>query len=321
MAAQVRLGTRVRRTPLADSPWLSETAGGEVRLKLECWQRTRSFKIRGALNAAHRLVAGPPRERAEGQGNGRAAAKTVVTASAGNHGLALATAARDAGLACVVFTPSGAPRAKIEAIRRAGAELRREARDYDEAERMALAWGAAHGVPFISPYNHPDVIAGAGTVGLEIVEEWPDVDLVVVPLGGGGLASGIALALAGSSHARVVGVEIEASQAFTTALAQGGITPIVPGPTLADGLGGNLEPGSITFEMVRDLLDSVVVVSEDQLRAAMRGLLTEERLVVEGAGAVAAAAVLGGAVRTAGQRVAVVVSGANVDIPRLMSVV
>ena len=163
----------------------------------------------------------------------------------------MAFAAEALGIALVVFTPKTAPRAKTDAIRRHGATLHL-APDYDAAEQQARGFAVEHGAAFISPYNHPDVIAGAGTIGLEIVEQCPDVGTVVLPLGGGGLASGTGLALrAAAPRARLVGVEAEASTPFTTSLARGAITTIDAGPTLADGLAGNLEPGSMTFPLVQ----------------------------------------------------------------------
>ena len=204
--ARRRLGTRLPRTPLLPSSWLSSVAGGDVFLKIESLNLTNSFKIRGALNAALRLSEALTRDT------------TVVAASAGNHGRALALAAEELGVTCVIFTPASAPEAKQNAIRRHGAELH-VCDDYDAAELQAKAFADANGAVYISPYNNADVIAGAGTIGLEIVEAMPSVDVVVVPLGGGGLASGIGLALkAAAPQAAIVGVEVEASSPFTLSL-------------------------------------------------------------------------------------------------------
>lgn len=305
IAARGRLRPRLAPTPLLDTAWLSEMTGGRALLKLESVNVTRSFKIRGALNALTRLG-----ERAEVAGP----APVIVTASAGNHGRAMAQAARWLGLPLHVFTPSTAPRAKTAAIRRLGATLHDEAPTYDEAERLARSFAAAHDAVFISPYNHPDVIAGAGTIGLELVEACPDLGTVVIPLGGGGLASGVAVALrTAAPRARVVAIETEASTPFTTALAHGRITPITVGPTLADGLAGNLEDGAMTFELVRDLVDEVATVSEADLVAAMGALAVEEQLVVEGSAAVGVAAVMAGLIRPAPGPLAVLVTGANID--------
>jgi threonine dehydratase len=307
--AHSRIGRYVDRTPLIRSAWLSARAGAEVWLKLETFQRTASFKIRGALNAALRLAE-------------RGGSASLVTASAGNHGRALAEAARLAGMPCLVFTPRSAPRAKTQAIREAGAMLDDSAADYDAAERAARLHAARTGDIYISPYNHADVIAGAGTIGLELVEDLPGVDAAVVPIGGGGLAAGTALALRAlvpSCH--VVGVEAAANPAFREARARGGITPIDVGDSLADGLLGNLEPGSITFELVERHVAGLATVDEDAIASAVRGLVRHEHLVAEGAGAVAVAAVAAGRIGTLrGRRVAVVVSGANIDMSRLLAV-
>ena len=304
--ARRRLGERLPRTPLLPSSWLSSIADGTVFLKIESVNLTNSFKIRGAMNAALRLSEGIDTQT-----------PTVVTASAGNHGRALALATEELGLACVVFTPKNAPQAKQNAIRRHGAILHSGCEDYDAAEKQAREFAEAEGGVYISPYNHPDVIAGAGTIGLEIVEALTDLDVVVIPLGGGGLASGMGLAIkAAAPKVTIVGVEVEASSPFTLSLEAGRITEITPRPSLADGLVGNLEPGSMTFALVKQVVDYVVTVSEEELARAMKGLATEERLIVEGAGAAAVAAIMAGKASAPGQRVAAMVTGGNVDLPK-----
>jgi threonine dehydratase len=305
-AAAARLAPHLGPTPLVASPWLSRLTGAEVRLKLESLQVTRSFKVRGALNALSRLAAREPRPM-------------VVTASAGNHGRAVAWAAERLGLAAVVFTPRAAPQAKLGPIRAHGADLRPVAEDYEGAERLAMQWAAESGAVFVSPYSHEDVIAGGGTVALEIVEAWPEVDEVVVAIGGGGLISGIACFVkTGRRSVTVIGVEAEASSAFSAARRAGRIVTIEPRPTLADGLGGNVEPETLTWPYIRDLVDDVVTVSEGQLAAGLRGLVSQEHLIAEGAGVAAVAAVAGR--RAHGRKIAVVVSGANIDTPTLVQV-
>ena len=309
--ARRRLGERLPKTPLLPSPWLSSIADGNVFLKIESVNLTSSFKIRGALNAALRLSEGIDTP-----------APTVVTASAGNHGRAMALAAEELGLTCVVFTPINAPEAKKNAIRRHGAVLHADCADYDVAEQQAREFAEHEGGLYISPYNNADVIAGAGTIGLEIVEAMPDVDVVVIPLGGGGLASGMGLAIkAASPQATIVGVEVEASTPFTLGLEAGRIVEITPRASLADGLVGNLEPGAMTFELVRKVVDRVVTVSEDDLARAMKGLATEERLIVEGAGAAAVASIIAGKASAAGGRVVAMVTGGNVDLPEWLSAI
>ena len=292
---------RVCRSPMLKSAWLSAHAKADVWLKLESVQPDGSFKIRGALNALMVLRAGHPD------------VTTVVTASAGNHGAAMAIAARDLGLRLRVHLPVTAPEAKRQALLAHGAELV-EAPDYDAAETAARADADAGGAPYISPYNHPDVIAGAGTVALEMLEDEPSLSAIIVPLGGGGLLAGAALVARGHTRpVRVVGAEAEASPVFTTALAAGAITPVAVSATLADGLAGNLEPGSRTFDLVRDLVDAVALVAESSIETAMRNLIYRERLVAEGAGATAVAALLRGGLDLGGGPIGVMVTGRNVD--------
>jgi threonine dehydratase len=293
------------RTPLRPSAWLSSRVAANVSLKLETLQPTGSYKVRGALNAVLRLV-----ESGSDPG-------TLVTASAGNHGRALAHAAAGAGLPLTVYVPETAPRVKLEPLDRAGAQVIR-CRDYDDAERRARIHGRSARCTFVSPYAHPDVIAGAGTIALEVLAEDPTVDFIVASVGGGGLISGVAVGAAG--HADVWGVEVAASCPFTRSLAAGRIVSIDVLPTLADGLAGNLDPDTITFDLVRELVKGIVTVSEEDLRDAMRGLVAEEALAVEGAAAAAVAGVLSGRIAVKGRHVAIVISGANIDPDTLRSV-
>jgi len=287
----------VLRTPLRPSPWLSSIAGAPVAIKLETLQETFSYKFRGAMNAVLRLMecAAPP--------------SALVTASAGNHGRALATAAARVGLPLTVYLPAGAPRVKVDAILAAGAVVE-PCRDYDEAERRAKEHDRAAAM-YVSPYSHPYVIEGAGTVALEILEQDPQVEVIVCSVGGGGLASGTAIAAAG--RAETWGVETEASCPFTRSLAAGHIVTIEVQPSLADGLVGNLDPATITFDLVRRHVAGIVTVSEEAAARAVGQLVAEERLIAEGAAAVAVAALTSGRVPIAGRRTAVVRTGANID--------
>ncbi len=310
--ARQRLAPHIRRTPLVESAWLSEAAGADVRLKLESLQVTGSFKARGTFNLALALLERlPAGERAP----------VLVTASAGNAGRAFAYAAERLGLRTVVFTPRSAPRTKLDAIRRHGAELHDEADTYEDAERLAKEYAARHDLAYTSPYSHPDLIAGFGTSALEIFEDFPEVDVLVVPVGGAGLISGTAIA----AHARtpkveVVGVEAEASHPFATSVRAGRITEVDVRPTIADGLAGNMDPETITFDLVRRYVDGLVQVSEDELMAGIRGLIAHEHLVAEGAGIAGVAATLAGRIDPKGRHVAIVVSGANIDLDRLRAV-
>jgi threonine dehydratase len=293
-------------TPLRISEWLT-TAEANVFFKLEAIQPTCSYKIRGAFNAVQKIAdAGSIDQR-------------LVTASAGNHGRALAYSCSVFALPLTVFIAEDAPRAKVDAIRRNGAELRPCA-TYDEAERQAKAFAAAGGGTYISPYSHPDVIAGAGTIGLELVAQQPDLNAVIVPIGGGGLISGIGIAIkALSPSTRVIGVEVAASCPFTRSLAAGRLVTVDVGPSLADGLTGNLDPDTITLDIVRDVVDEIVLVDEPLLRRALAGVVTHEHVVIEGAAATGPAAILGGQIPVEGN-VAVILTGANIDADRLSDV-
>jgi threonine dehydratase len=307
LRARQRISPYVRRTPLVRSTWLSEASGADVRLKIESLQVANSFKSRGAFNAVLARL-----ERDEGR------PRQLVTASAGNHGRALAEAAHTFDLPLVVFTPSAAPAAKLDAIRRHGADLRAVGRDYDDAERMAKAFARETGAEFISPYSDRDVIDGAATVALELFEDAPDLDTLVVPIGGGGLISGVGrIAKAIDARVEVVGVELDVSCAFQTSLRAGRLVEIVAGESLADGLGGNADPETITFDLIQRFVDRIVTVSEDDLAAAVAGLVEHEHLIAEGAGAAATAAVASKRVDVTGRHVAAILSGSNIDRARL----
>ena len=308
--ARRRIAPHVRRTSLIPSEWLSDALGTTVSLKLESLQVSHSFKARGAFNA---VIA---RREREGAG-----LRQLVTASAGNHGRALAAAAKRFGLPLVVFTPADAPKAKLDPIRHHGATLRAEARDYDDAEQMAKKFADSTGAAFISPYNDADVIAGAATIALELFEDAPDIATIVVPIGGGGLISGVAAtAKAISPSCRVIGVEVAASCAFQTSVRAGHLVEIVPQPTLADGLGGNPDPDTVTFGMIQRFVDEIVTVDEDELARSIVALLEHEHLIAEGAAAVGPAALAYKSVAV-GRRghVAVIVSGGNIDRGRMAS--
>ena len=310
LRARRRIAPYVRPTPLVHSTWLSELAGARVWLKLESLQLSSSFKSRGAFNA---VIARLERGTVPG--------RPLVTASAGNHGRALAAAAELFRVPLVVFTPADAPQTKLAAIRRHRAELRAEGRDYDHAERLARTFAEEHGAEFVSPYNDADVIAGAGTIAFEIFEDVPTVDTLVVPIGGGGLISGVAAAARAIAPAhRCVGVEVEASHPFLTGTRAGRLVPITPGPTLADGLAGNPEPDTITFGLIQQSVHEIVTVSEEDLEAAVAGLVEHEHVITEGAGATATAAIVGQRLALDGRSVAVIVSGGNIDIARLAAV-
>lgn len=311
-AARRRLQNRLQPTPLRQSAWLSGHTNASVFLKLEALNLTGSFKIRGAFNSVLALMESDPDNQLP----------LVVAASAGNHGRAIALVAEQLGLRAAVFTPRDAPETKKAGIRQHGAQLFDDNDDYNIAETRAHEFAAAKGGVYISPYNHRDVIAGAGTVGLEILEALPKCDIVIAPLGGGGLASGIGLALkAVAPHIEFIGVEVEASSPFTQGLKAGHIVEIDPKTSLADGLTGNLEEGAITFPLVSQFIDRVVLVGEADLAEAMRGLGEDEHVIVEGAGATAAAALASRKINVQGKTVVVLVTGGNVDLAKWIKAV
>jgi threonine dehydratase len=308
LVARRRIVPYIRRTPLVSAGWLSEATGAVVALKLESLQVQHSFKSRGAFNAVMALGERGPR-----------AGRQLVTASAGNHGRSLALAAQTFDLPLVVFTPVDAPRTKLDAIRGLGATLRAEGQDYDEAERMAKTYAETTGALFVSPYNDLDVIAGASTIALEMFEDAPAIDTVVVPIGGGGLISGVAAVVkAIRPDCRIVGVEAAASCAFQRSVRAGRIVEIVPGPTLADGLAGNPDADTVTFDLIQRFVDEIVTVTEAEIASAIVALAESEHLVVEGAGAVGVAALMAGRIAAGGRRhVGVLVTGGNIDLAKL----
>jgi threonine dehydratase len=295
-AAAERIGKYVVRTPIERSIGLSELCGTDVWLKYECFQSTGSFKLRGALNALSR----------------RPDVKNVVTASAGNHGLGVARAAALLGVAATVVVPETASQAKVIALQHSGAELIQHGQAYDAAEAEGLRLSRERGVPFISAYNDPDVVAGGGTVALEIFEVLPNARTLLVPVGGGGLISGIGIAAHGlHSETLVYGLQPEASPSLHTALARGAVVPVDVRPSLADGLAGNVARDTITLDIIRQHVREILLVSEQEIAEAMHWLLVNERVVVEGAAAVGVAALLHQCVRPEGP-VVVVLTGRNV---------
>ena len=298
-AAREAIGGRLHRTPTFTSATLSRRTGASVFLKAELFQRTGSFKPRGVLT---NLAALSPQERARG----------VVGISAGNHAQALAYGAALEAIDCVVVMWRGASTQKIAATREYGADVDLRASSPTEAFERLEEVVAASGRTLVHPFDAPLTIAGQGTVGLEIVEDVDGVDVVVVPVGGGGLVSGVATAVkALRPAARVVGVEPELSTAMASALAAGQPVPVVP-QSLADGLSAPFA-GENTLAICRALVDELVLVSEDELAAAFRFLYERAKLACEPAGAAATAALLAGKVPLeAGERVALVVSGGNV---------
>ncbi len=287
-------------TPMESSRYLSEMVGVPVHLKCENLQRTGSYKIRGAYNRLSRLSA---EERARG----------VVAASAGNHAQGVAFAARALGVAATIFMPIGVALPKLSATRDYGARVELVGHTVDETLTAAAEFAERTGAVLIPPFDHLDVIAGQGTLGLEILDALDDVDTIVVPVGGGGLIAGVAAAVAQAARGRVhvIGVQAENAAAFPPSLAAHEVTTVPTTPTIADGI-AVATPGRITFEVVSELVDEVVTVSDDETASALLVLLERAKLVVEPAGAVGVAALLTGRIRPTGRTV-VILSGGNID--------
>jgi len=303
LAARELLAGIARRTPVEGSRPLSQAVGGPVHLKCENLQRAGSFKIRGAYTRMSRLS---PAERSAG----------VVAASAGNHAQGVALAASMLGIAATVFMPHGAPIPKVLATRGYGAEVRFAGLTLDEALVEARAFEAQTGAILIHPFDHPDIVAGQGTCGLEILDQVPDVATIVVCTGGGGLLAGIALAVKSTRpQVRVVGVQAERAAAYPASLAAGHPVQLTEMATMADGIAVGL-PGQIPFDLVREYVDEIRTVSEESLSRALLLCLERAKLVVEPAGAAAVAAILDDPSSFAPPVVAVL-SGGNID-PLLM---
>jgi threonine dehydratase len=308
LAARRVVQPHIWRTPLLPSAALSRRSGGDVYLKLECWQQTGSFKVRGALN---KLAALSPEEWRRG----------VVTASAGNHGLGVAYASQVLGLpAAVIFVPENAAMAKVNHLASFECQVRRAGADYDAAHALAEAYAREQGAVYVSAYDDPLIIAGQGTVGLEVMEDLPDAGLLVVPVGGGGLIAGIALAAKAVNPAvRIVGVQPDASPAAYLSLRDGHPYETYPAaPTICDGLAGGF--GRVPFQVAAGWIDEVVVVPEADIRRAVGWLLAQEQLLVEGSGAIAIAPLLNGQLNAAGQKVAAVLTGRNLDAALLRDI-
>ncbi len=297
------IAAHVQRTPLVTSHTLGERIGAEAYLKLENLQRTGSFKVRGAVNAMARLT---PAARDGG----------VVTMSAGNAAQAIAYAGRVHGVRVTVVMPETAPKTKIAATRGYGAEIRFAA---EMTQLLPMVQELqTQGLHFLHPFDDDDVIAGHASLGLEILEDVPDVDLVVVPVGGGGLISGVALGIKATRPAvRIVGVQPEGAQAVRKALDAGHSVRLDRVSTVADGLAAPFA-GERNLEIIRRDVDDVVVITDDVILDGLRFLVTRARIVAEPAGAAAVAALLGGAVKAKpGERVVAIVSGGNIDADRL----
>lgn len=303
-AAHARVAPRIHRTPLLSATRLGARAGVTLFHKCESLQKTGSFKVRGALNNVSQLDAA-------------ARKRGVVTVSAGNHAQALAWAARDAGVRCTVVMPTTASRMKVDASRGYGAEVVLHGASGIEAFAHAHALAKERDLTFVHPFDEPAVIAGQGTVGLEILEQLESVDDVIVPIGGGGLIAGVATAIKESRpQVRVYGVEPTGAAVMRQSLDAGHPVRLESMKTIADGLAAPMA-GDVTYPIVKHYVDEVVLVSDEEIMEAMREILFSAKLLAEGGGAAATAAILSGKLKLEGRRVVAVLSGANVDASRI----
>ena len=306
--ADARIGNLKRETPLDHSLVLSEIHGCICHVKLENLQHTGSFKVRGALNKLIALQA-------------RGAASTVVTASTGNHGAAVAYAARATGMEAVVFLPKDAPPTKVEAVRRLGATIERFGDDPVEAEVRARQYAEAKRLPYVSPYNDRRVIGGQGTIAVELKRQAEKIDAVFVAVGGGGLIAGIAGYLKPKfPEAEFIGCSPINSPVMYKSVQSGRIITMRSEPTLSDGTAGGVESGSITFKPCRDLVDDWVLVTEQEIEEAMRLFMDAHHMMIEGAAGTALAAYLKIGRRFAAMNVIIIVCGANIEPETLKGV-
>jgi threonine dehydratase len=303
-----RISPFIRPTPLVHSATLSRLSGGEVWLKPECWQVTGSFKPRGALNKVGRLL-----EMGD--------VRRLVTGSAGNHGLGVAHAAESwGGVPADIFVPATAPRAKVARLEGFPVTVHQVGKTYERAHRAAVAFARESGGIYVPAYDDPDVIAGQGTIGLEILAELPEVDWILVPVGGGGLIAGISLAIKSQAPDRqILGLQPEASPAARLSLRDGRAhDPYEHAPTIADGLAGGF--GAVPFDLAGHLIDDIHLASEEALRRAIYTLVDAEQMVVEASGAIAIVPIIEGSLDLVGRTVVCVLSGRNLATALLQEI-
>ncbi|MGC8651534.1 MAG: threonine ammonia-lyase [Minisyncoccia bacterium] len=300
MEAEEVLKNVVKRTPIEHSRMFSEIARNDIYLKLENLQTTGSFKIRGAYNKIYHLS---NEERLRG----------VVASSAGNHSQGVAYAAKLLGVKATIFMPIFTPPSKIIATKSYGADVKLYGETYDDAYKKATEFTEKNNMVFIHPFNDPYVIAGQATIGLEIFEQLKNLDAVVVPIGGGGLISGIAFSVKSlDKNIKIIGVEAEGAQSMKLSIEKGEIVPLVNLKTIADGIAVKI-PGPLTFNMVKTYVDELVTVTDDEIARAMYLLLTRNKIVAEPAGAVSLAAIFSGKIKMRDKKVCALISGGNVD--------
>ncbi len=304
--ASFQLKDVIRRTDMIMAPKINPDC--EVHLKTENLQVTGSFKVRGA---AYKISQLSEEEKQKG----------VIACSAGNHAQGVALAATKNGIKSLICLPDGAPISKVEATRKYGANICLVEGVYDDAYNRALQLKDEKGYTFIHPFNDEDVIAGQGTIGLEVLEQLPDVDVVIVPVGGGGLISGVAFAIKSlNPNVKVYGVQASGAPSMLRSVANGKIEKLDEVSTIADGIAVK-EPGDVTFQMCQKYVDGIVSVSEDEIAAAILALIEQQKLIAEGAGAVSVAAAMFNKVDVKGKKVCCLVSGGNIDVTILSRVI
>ena len=305
LKAEKRIRKYVRETPLDHSPYLSKLSNANVYLKLENLQLTGSFKARGALNKILSLS----KEQRE---------KGITTASTGNHALAVANALKMIGGKGTIYLPSNAAKTKVEALGYYNIQLKFHGNSCDEAEIFARKVANKKGLTFISPYNDPQVIGGQGTIGVELYKQLKDIDCLFLSIGGGGLVSGIAGYLkAMKPEVKIIGCWAESSPVMYECIKAGKIIPVSEKETLSDGAAGGIEPGSITFEPTRKLVDDYILVTEDEIKKAIKLILEKHHLVIEGAAGVAVASYLKQKEKYKAKNVAILICGGNISVEKL----
>ena len=307
--ADKRIRSYIRKTPLEYSPYASSASQGEVFLKLENLQITGSFKLRGALNKILSL-----REMGE--------ERVIVTASTGNHGVAVAYALQRLNMKGFIFVPENISEAKLRDLKAYNVEIRFHGEDCVEAENHAREFARENGMVYISPYNDVNIVAGQGTVALEIAQDLNDIDTVIVPVGGGGLISGIASYLKSiDEDIEIIGAQPENSRVMYESIKAGRILDMESRPTISDGTAGGIEKGSITFEICKRYVDNFIILSEDEIKDGIRFLMDNHHMLVEGAGALSIAAYFKEREKFKKKRVILIVSGCRISMEKIKVVV
>ena len=304
LKAANRINGYVRETPVERSLWLSKKTGAHVWFKCENLQHTGSFKFRGAIN---KLLSLSAEERSSG----------VVAASTGNHGAAAAYAASILEAKCTIFVPKNASPTKLKAIEAYGAQIEIEGSDCLVAESAGRRYASENSMTYVPPYNDPDIVAGQGTTGLELIKQLPDIEALFVSLGGGGLISGMAGAIKGDKSITIVACSPENSSVMHQSVEAGRILDLESKPTLSDGTAGGVEDGTITFELCRELVDNYVLTTEREISESFRGFMHNHNMLIEGSAAVAIAGFLKQQERWSGKQVAIVLCGANISTKTL----